>query len=104
MKKIKKIVIVFLVLVLLLVGSLTIYLQTTKPQYEGEVAINNISNETNVYFDTYGVPHIYAENQKDAIQCVVSNVLENSIDFGKTQQPNLLDYADGIDTMAFLNS
>jgi hypothetical protein len=44
------------------------------------------------------------ENQKDAIQCVVSNVLENSIDFGKTQQPNLLDYADGIDTMAFLNS
>ena len=67
MKKIKKIVIVFIVLVLLLVGSIMIYLQTTKPQYEGEVTINNIGKETNVYFDTYGVPHIYAENQKDAM-------------------------------------
>lgn len=37
------------------------------------------------------------------IQCVVSNQLEkNHIGFGKTQQPQLWDYADGVDTMAFL--
>lgn len=54
-----------MVLLILLVGS--IYLYTTKPVYEGEIAINNISKETTVYFDDYGVPHIYAKSQKDAM-------------------------------------
>lgn len=67
MKKIKKIARVLLVLVVLLIGSMVVYLQTTKPQYEGEVEISNISKETNVFFDAYGVPHIYAANQKDAM-------------------------------------
>lgn len=43
--------------------------------------------------------------QKDAeqIQCVVGNFdFENKIDFGKTQTPELWQYADGIDTMEFL--
>jgi penicillin G amidase len=43
------------------------YLQYLKPNYEGEVAIKNISKTTNVYFDEYGIPHIYAETQKDAM-------------------------------------
>lgn len=39
----------------------------------------------------------------DKIQCIVSNHLEaNHISFGKTQQPELWDYADGVDTLAFL--
>lgn len=38
-----------------------------------------------------------------AIQCIVSNnVIENSIPFGKSQQPELWDYADGVDTIEFL--
>ena len=43
---------------------------------------------------------------KDAeqIQCVVSNnLITQSVAFGKTQQPNLWDYADNIDTLAFLS-
>ena len=43
---------------------------------------------------------------KDAeqIQCVVSNnLIAQSVAFGKTQQPNLWDYADNIDTLAFLS-
>ncbi len=67
MKKIKKIALSLLILALVIVVSVVVYLQTTKPQYEGEVKIENISQETNVYFDAYGVPHIYAENQKDAM-------------------------------------
>ncbi|MFK7049287.1 Acyl-CoA reductase (LuxC) [Flavobacterium columnare] len=44
-------------------------------------------------------------NDKDLIQCIVSNQLtENSIPFGQTQKPKLWDYADNIDTIAFLNS
>jgi hypothetical protein len=41
---------------------------------------------------------------KDQIQCVVSSAKEfpDRILFGKTQQPQLWDYADNIDTMEFL--
>ncbi|MCH8535510.1 MAG: acyl-CoA reductase [Flavobacteriaceae bacterium] len=44
-------------------------------------------------------------SQSDDIQCVVSknqSVFKEVVDFGKTQQPNLWDYADNIDTLAFL--
>jgi hypothetical protein len=37
------------------------------------------------------------------IQCIVSNnLIENSIDFGTTQKPQLWDYADNVDTIDFL--
>ncbi|WP_428225420.1 acyl-CoA reductase [Flavobacterium sp.] len=40
----------------------------------------------------------------DLIQCVVSNqLIANSIPFGQTQKPKLWDYADNVDTIAFLN-
>jgi len=43
------------------------------------------------------------ENDKDQIQCLVSKGLTpNSIPFGKTQQPELWDYADNVDTLQFL--
>ncbi len=67
MKKFKKIVLILLFVIAVVALSLFIYLQTTKPQYEGEVSIKNISKETTVYFDDYGVPHIYANSQKDAM-------------------------------------
>lgn len=39
----------------------------------------------------------------DKIQCVVSNgVLDSEVPFGKTQNPELWDYADGINTLDFL--
>ncbi len=40
------------------------------------------------------------------IQCVVSKagIIENEIPFGKSQLPELWDYADGVDTMEFLLS
>ena len=41
--------------------------------------------------------------ESEQIQCVVSNqLIENSIDFGSTQKPNLWDYADNVDTISFL--
>ena len=40
----------------------------------------------------------------EQIQCVVSNnLIENSVSFGQTQQPKLWDYADNVDTLAFLS-
>ena len=43
------------------------------------------------------------ENDKEKIQCVVSKLpIANAIQFGRTQLPNLWDYADDVDTLAFL--
>jgi len=41
---------------------------------------------------------------QDLIQCITSNQKEKShFEFGKAQQPNLWDYADGKNTLHFLN-
>ncbi|WP_250435875.1 acyl-CoA reductase [Hanstruepera flava] len=41
--------------------------------------------------------------ESDKIQCVVSkDVVAQSVDFGQTQNPQLWDYADNVDTIAFL--
>ncbi|MEA9415589.1 penicillin acylase family protein [Flavobacterium sp. PL02] len=67
MKKIKKILLVlFLILVVLGIGLCT-YIFHLKPKYEGEVKLKNIQKETTVYFDDFGVPHIYANSQKEAM-------------------------------------
>jgi len=43
------------------------------------------------------------EADNEQIQCIVSDgIIENSIAFGKTQKPELWDYADNVDTIAFL--
>ncbi len=43
------------------------------------------------------------EANADSIQCVVSESLDSiTIKFGHTQKPQLHDYADGVDTIAFL--
>lgn len=41
---------------------------------------------------------------KDKMQCIISKILTipNALRFGKAQQPDLWDYADGIDSIAFL--
>ena len=67
MKRIKKILLALFVVVVLIVIIGAAYLQYTKPSYEGEYQLQNLANETTVYYDDYGVPHIYADNQKDAM-------------------------------------
>ena len=43
------------------------------------------------------------ETDADKIQCIVSNhLVNNSIGFGQSQNPQLWDYADDVDTMEFL--
>mgnify|MGYP001770158228 CR=1 FL=1 len=44
--------------------------------------------------------------QKDSLQCVVAGgkAFKGAVPFGKSQMPELWDYADGIDTMEFLLS
>ncbi|TDO72847.1 acyl-CoA reductase LuxC [Flavobacterium chryseum] len=43
------------------------------------------------------------EADAEQIQCIVSNdLIQNSIPFGQTQNPQLWDYADNVDTITFL--
>ncbi|MFD2569386.1 acyl-CoA reductase [Spirosoma soli] len=60
-----------------------------------------------VYFQTYRTQDDVAAwlaERKDRIQVVASaqGWYPGSIAFGQTQRPSLTDYADGVDTMAFL--
>ena len=67
MKLVKKILFIILVLIIILAVIGFGYLQYTKPKYEGEENLAHIAKPTTVYFDDYGVPHIYAATQKDAM-------------------------------------
>jgi len=67
MRKIKKILLVLLVLIVVLGIGLCAYIFHLKPKYEGEVQLENLQKETTVYFDDFGVPHIYADSEKDAM-------------------------------------
>lgn len=60
-----------------------------------------------IYFEEYDNLQELEQNLKtieDQIQCIISNAELNlkTYGFGKSQVPSLWDYADGIDTMKFL--
>lgn len=59
-----------------------------------------------LFYETYDTLEKLQETlqeNSDRIQCVVSENLESTtIKFGQTQKPQLHDYADGVDTIAFL--
>ena len=55
-----------------------------------------------IYFEYYDKLDDYVFDFSK-LQCVVSNIdIYNSVSFGKTQAPDLEDYADNIDTIDFL--
>ena len=57
------------------------------------------------YYENIDAIKAMIENRKNEIQCIVSKIdLGVNIPFGKTQQPELWDYADNVDTIAFLLS
>lgn len=56
------------------------------------------------FYDSLDEVKSRLSNDADQIQCIVSkDLIENSIVFGQTQQPKLWDYADNVDTLAFLS-
>ena len=67
MRTIKKIgLIIFVLVSLILIGSWA-YISHLKPTYSGNLDLEGIKNETSVFFDDFGIPHIYSENELDAI-------------------------------------
>jgi penicillin G amidase len=67
MRIVKKIVLFLFLFLLVLALTLLGFAFYSEPKYEGELALKNIDKTTTVYFDNFGVPHIYANSQKDAM-------------------------------------
>jgi penicillin amidase len=67
MRILKKIVLLILVLLLLTAIGGWVYFKSLEPSYEGNLKLDNLQSETTVHFDEYGIPHIYAENEEDAM-------------------------------------
>ena len=66
MKILRTLLLGLLFLALLAMGAAYAYLQSTKPIYEGEVTLQGIEKEVEVYYDDFGIPHIYAQSEVDA--------------------------------------
>ncbi len=57
------------------------------------------------YYNNLSDLKIKLESEKEQIQCIVGNLeIDSMIKFGQTQRPQLNDYADGIDTLEFLQN
>ena len=52
------------------------------------------------FYDSVSEVKEYIDNNKDNLQCIVG---QEYIPFGLTQKPSLNDYADGVDTLRWLN-
>jgi hypothetical protein len=91
----------------------TLLLLNNTPHFSDDVVMLEekeaiASPVSEVYFEYY--ENTIALEEKllvlsDKIQCVVTNLsmsVSSKVGFGKTQQPALWDYADGVDTLKFL--
>ena len=59
-----------MILLLLLVAGGFLAMQHLKPEYEGEVSMPGLGEEVSVYFDSFGIPHIYGESENDAFRAL----------------------------------
>ena len=66
MKLLRRFLRILLILAVLVFICGWLYSKTYHPDYSGALELKNISEEVTVYFDDIGVPHINAQNQKDA--------------------------------------
>lgn len=66
MKALRTILLIFFLVVgLLLLGGYFL-LRSTSPNYEGSLQLEGLDKKVEVFYDDYGIPHIYADTEKDA--------------------------------------
>ena len=70
MKKIKKVLLILGALLLLLGIASIIFFNGLKPDYSGKKTLPKLTDEVKVYFDPYGIPHIYAGHEEDAFRAL----------------------------------
>ena len=66
MRIVKWLIIGILVITTGILSFLLLYVQSSRPVYHGEVHTTKVASNVKVYFDDFGIPHIYAQTAKDA--------------------------------------
>src|SRR5690606_12532701 len=61
---------IFGFLILLLILGVLGFIFYQSPQYDGELVLSGMKDQTDVHFDRYGIPHIYAQNEEDAYRAL----------------------------------
>lgn len=65
--KIVKRILAFILIIFILIGIAGyFFLKRQAPQYEGSIKYDGLHEQVDVFFDDFGVPHIYAKNNEDA--------------------------------------
>ncbi len=70
MKLLQKISLFFLGFIILVFIGMYLFINTIKPVYRGEIVLTDLKDKVSVYFDEEGVPHITAQNEKDAYKAL----------------------------------
>ena len=66
MKILKKILLLILVLLILVALGVFLFINNQRPNYSEELKLPSIISQADIHYDKYGIPHIYADNYKDA--------------------------------------
>ncbi|RKR13235.1 penicillin amidase [Maribacter vaceletii] len=70
MIRLKKIAVFLVMLLGILILLFFIVTGLLKPNYEGNIEFNSLEKEVSIYYDTYGIPHIYGETQEDVYKAL----------------------------------
>lgn len=68
MKNIKRILVSIVLIAFLSLIIVVVVVQSMAPNYKGSKSLAGLSEEVQVYYDTYGVPHIYGQTEEDAFK------------------------------------
>lgn len=66
----RKILYVLIGIFMLLLVISVIFVQKSKPIYSGSLALKGLEETVSIYFDDFGIPHIFAENEQDAYKAL----------------------------------
>jgi penicillin amidase len=66
MKILKRLALFLLVLMAICAVGGYLFYQGLKPTLEGNLTLKGLENEVEIYFDEFGIAHIYAQNETDA--------------------------------------
>jgi penicillin amidase len=62
----KKILLGVCVLLVASIAAIAFWLYSLVPNYSGDVNLKGLNKQVDVFYDNFGVPHIYAQNEEDA--------------------------------------
>ncbi|MCG5644288.1 penicillin acylase family protein [Flavobacteriaceae bacterium LSUCC0859] len=70
MKNLKRVLVSLVLIGLLVLLAFQVFKAYMRPQYQGTQSLSGLSEEVRVYFDSYGIPHIYANSEADAFKAL----------------------------------